>query len=171
MIAVRESLTLSANFYAPGLVSEIQAAVSERNCNSTHKNGRPKRGAREISKDEPGSEDGFERMEVDQAASRNREQDQETDDERRSTPDPLEEGDDTTTDEEPVPPSTDKDMEGGGVEKPSASNRLMVKEPAALPPRRELPFARTPKKEAQTQSHLTGEDAESTVGETDDDEL
>lgn len=111
-------------------------------------------------------------MEAEQAASWNREQDQETDDERRSTPEPLEEGDSITTDEESVHPSTEKDVEGRGVEKPSASNRPMVKEPAASPPRRELPFARrAPKKETQAQSHLTGEDAESTAGETDDDEL
>lgn len=127
-----------------------------------------------MSKDELESGDGFEEMQMDHAGNQGREQDQETDDEERSTPQPLEdEGDHgTTTDEESVLSHVEPGNENDGVKKSDISNGPMLKDSAASPPRRELPFARrAPKKEVQSQPHQAEYDVESTTGETDDDEL
>ncbi|EYE95886.1 uncharacterized protein EURHEDRAFT_411615 [Aspergillus ruber CBS 135680] len=157
----------------PVKVSEIQAATSKGR-DLTQKNRRLKRNAREMSKDELESGDGFEEMQMDHAGNQGREQDQETDDEERSTPQPLEdEGDHgTTTDEESVLSHVEPGNENDGVKKSDISNGPMLKDSAASPPRRELPFARrAPKKEVQSQPHQAEYDVESTTGETDDDEL
>lgn len=150
----------------PVKVSEMQA-VTSKDRNSTQKNRRLKRDVREISKEESDSGDGFEEMQVDHVGNQGREQDQEMDDEERSTPQPLEdEGDNgTTTDEESVPLHAEQNS--------SISNRPMLKNPAASPPRRELPFARRvpEKEEVQSQPYQAEDDAGSTAGETDDDEL
>lgn len=152
----------------PSLVSAIQAATSNEGRDSTRKNRRPKRDAQEMNQEEPESEDGFETMEVDQDKNQDREAEQETDDEQPSTPEPLEDEGDGTTDDESVPSPVENGKKDGGAQKPSI-NRPPLKEPAAPPPRRELPFARrTP---GQKETRRTEVDAESTDGETDDDEL
>lgn len=147
-------------------MSELQAATTSRDSRSTQKTRRSKRDARDISDDDSESENGFQKMEVDEVAALNQQEDQETDDGQRSTPQPLEEeGDGSTTDEESVPSPTKKEKENSDVQ----VNRPLTKESAAPPPRRELPFARRvpEKKGTQTQPE---EGAESTAGETDDDE-
>lgn len=127
-----------------------------------------------MSKDESENGDGFEEMQVDHVGNQGREQDQETDDEERSTPQPLEdEGDNaTTTDEESVLSHAEPEKKDDGVQNSNISNGPMLKDPAASPPRRELPFARrVPEKEVQSQPYQAEDDVESTAGETDDDEL
>lgn len=169
-------LTLLADFHNPDSVSEIQAATSTRGRSSIQKSRRPKRDAREMSKDNSESEIEFEEMQVDSVGRREREEDQETDEEERSTPQPLEEEGDngTTTDEESVSWLAEQEKKDDGAQSPNMSNRPMLKEPAAPPPRRELPFAKraSEKKEVQNQTYQTEDDnIESTAGETDDDEL
>lgn len=140
----------------------------------TEKNRRLKRD-RGMSKDESESGDGLEEMHVDHVGNQGREQDQETDDEERSTPQPSEdEGDNgTTTDEESVLSHAELEKKDDGVQNFNISNGPMLKDPAASPPRRELPFARRvpEKKDVQSQPYQTEDDVESTAGETDDDEL
>ena len=151
-------------------MSEIQAATTNRDSRSAQKTRRSKRGARVVSDDNSESENGFEKMEVDQVAAWNRQEEQETDDEQRSTPQPLEEeGDGSTTDEESVSSPTKKEKENSDVQEPSI-NRPLTKESAAPPPRRELPFARRVPEKKGTKPQPE-QDAESTAGETDDDEL
>lgn len=151
-------------------MSEIQAATTNRDSRSARRTRRSKRDARDESDDDSESENGFEKMEVDQVATWNRQEGQETDDEQRSTPQPLEEeGDGSTTDEESVSSPTKKEKENSDVQEPSI-NRPLTKESAAPPPRRELPFARRVPEKKGTQTQ-TEQDAESTAGETDDDEL
>lgn len=159
-----------ADPYDPDPVSEIQAATTNRDSRTAQKTRRSKRDTRDVSDDDSESDAGFEKMEVDQVAAWNRQEDQETDDGQHSTPQPLEEeGDGGTTDEESVPSPTKKEKVTSDVQGPSI-NHPLTKESAAPPPRRELPFVRrVPGKEGtQTQP---GEGAESTAGETDDDEL
>lgn len=122
-----------------------------------------------MSKEESESEDGFEKMEVDQDKKQDPEGDQETDDEQRSTPEPLEEEKaDGTTDDESAPSPAQE-----GAQKPSINDQPALKEPTTPPPRRELPFTRRAQEKAQTHEkpHHAEADAESTAGETDDDEL
>lgn len=123
-----------------------------------------------MSKGESESEDGFEKMEVDQDKKQDPEGDQETDDEQRSTPEPLEEEEkaDGTTDDESAPSPAQE-----GSQKPSINDQPALKEPTTPPPRRELPFTRRAQEKAQTHEkpHHAEADAESTAGETDDDEL
>lgn len=124
-----------------------------------------------MSKDESESGDGFEEMQVDHVGNQGWEQD----DEERSTPQPLEDdGDnDTTTDEESVLSYAKPEKKDHGVQNLNISISPMLKDLAASPPRRELPFARRVpgKKKAQSKPHQTEDDVESTAGETDDDEL
>jgi hypothetical protein len=152
----------------------MQASTS-KDCNSTQKNRRLKRNAREISKDESDSGDEFEEMQMDHVGNQGQEQDQEMDDEEHSTPQPLEdEGDNgITTDEESVLSHAEQERKDYGGQNSNISNRPMLKNPAASPPRRELPFTRrvSENKEVQSQLHQAEDDAESTAGETDDDEL
>lgn len=152
----------------PSLVSEIQAATSSKDRDSARKNRRSKRGAQEMDQEDSESEDGFETMEIDQDKGQYREAEQETD-EQHSTPEPLEEEEgDGTTDDESAPSPVEDGKKDDGAQKPSIS-RPPLKEPAAPPPRRELPFARRAAEQKQTRR--TEADAESTTGETDDDEL
>jgi hypothetical protein len=116
-------------------------------------------------------------MEVDRAEDQDaQEEDQETDDEQPGTPQPLEEEDATTTDDESSPPSVAKgkqDRVQGQVQKTS-SGRPVMNNPAAPPPRREMPFARKAQGQQsnrQTRAQQAEENAEETAGETDDDEL
>lgn len=120
-----------------------------------------------MNQEESEGEDGFETMEVDQVKNQDRGAEQETDDEQTSTPEPLEDEGDGTTDDESAPSPVENGKKDDGAQKPSI-NRLPLKEPAAPPPRRELPFTRVPE---QKETRRTEVDAESTDGETDDDEL
>lgn len=128
-----------------------------------------KRSALELSGNEPDSDDGFEKMEIDEAgALDDPEENRETDDGRRSTPQPLEEEDNTTTDEEFAPLSIEQGRETctQGPTSTVSVERPVLGEPSTVPPRRELPFIRRAHRE--NKSHQTEEEPEETAGETDD---
>ncbi|KAE8306512.1 hypothetical protein BDV41DRAFT_558281 [Aspergillus transmontanensis] len=154
-------------------VSWIQNARSDQHLRP-HKNIRAaKRTAAEMSDDEAESEKEFETMEFNQTMhSGDFGEANETTDERSSTPQPLEEVDENATDEGSPAPSdpTGSEDERHMFEHRGPSDRPIMKEPPAPPPRRELPFAtkaQTPVKKSNAQEYNT----EDTAGETDDDEL
>lgn len=138
-------------------VSEIKATTSGRQKSSS----RSKRRARAVSEDE--SEDGLERMDVDQAAAA--ESPQATDEDQPSTPQPLEAEEETAT--------SDEDLEQPSIADAASQQRPASKPPSVPPPRRELPFAKQRAQrtdEEQPAGPVADETAE-TGGETDDDEL
>jgi hypothetical protein len=126
---------------------------------------------------ESNSEDGFERMEVDHDGQNDgRSDDQETEDEETSTPQPLEDDEITNTGEALASPSVENEREDNkqaSGETPQKSTILTNS--AVPPPRRELPFVKKPQVDhmppRSNESMAAGEDAEATAGETDDDEL
>ena len=157
--------------------SEIRSAITGTLPLSSPSNSKTKRSAQEMLDSESDSEDGFERMEVDHSGRNDgRSDDQETEDEETSTPQPLEDDENTNTGESLVSPSIEhkrEDNKQASDETPQ--NRTIVTNSAVPPPRRELPFAKKPQKNHMSQrsneSVAAGEDAEETAGETDDDEL
>ncbi|CEJ62077.1 hypothetical protein PMG11_10589 [Penicillium brasilianum] len=158
-LKIRNQQRLLASATAdPTKVAEIQAASGRPSeVSGTHLS--TKRRAADTA-DEDESDEGFEQMDVDRKGADARAQyDQETEDEERATPQPLEdEEDNTTTDDEEDAPATSE------REAPPK---------AAAPPRRELPFTRRGRP-AQTTSEPRSESLvaeEETAGETDDDEL
>ncbi|KEY83160.1 hypothetical protein BA78_2654 [Aspergillus fumigatus] len=156
--------------------SEIRSAITGTLLSSPS-NSKTKRSAQEMLDSESDSEDGFERMEVDHSGRNDgRSDDQETEDEETSTPQPLEDDENTNTGEALVSPSIEhkrEDNKQASDETPQ--NRTIVTNSAVPPPRRELPFAKKPQMNHMSQrsneSVAAGEDAEETAGETDDDEL
>jgi hypothetical protein len=98
--------------------------------------------------------------------------DQETEDEERATPQPLEdEENNTTTDDEKEAPATSQ--RSASEQPPLKSSEREAPPKAAAPPRRDLPFTRRGRP-AQTTSEPRSEPLvveEETAGETDDDEL
>ncbi|KMK59196.1 hypothetical protein Y699_00397 [Aspergillus fumigatus Z5] len=157
--------------------SEIRSAITGTLPLSSPSNSKTKRSAQEMLDSESDSEDGFERMEVDHSGRNDgRSDDQETEDEETSTPQPLEDDENTNTGESLVSPSIEhkrEDNKQASDETPQ--NRTIVTNSAVPPPRRELPFAKKPQMNHMSQrsndSVAAGEDAEETAGETDDDEL
>lgn len=96
---------------------------------------------------------------------------QETEDEERATPQPLEDGEDTTTDEEEEVPATSQRSVPERTKVKPSEQEAAPKE--AAPPRRELPFTRRGppgQTKAEPQPEPIAADEE-TAGETDDDEL
>lgn len=148
------------------LVAEIQAAIKQ----SEGRGGTQystKRHAQDMSNTDEDTDEGLERMDVDQKNADSPVNGEITDDETRSTPQPLEEGEATTDDEDDsstgaVESRTENTGHQQALERPNA--------PRETPPtRRELPFTRrrgSPRTE--TKPELAGEE---TAGETDDDEL
>jgi hypothetical protein len=102
--------------------------------------------------------DGFEEMDIDQIKTdRGASNNQDTDDEERSTPHPLDGGqNDSTTDDD-----TSQD-ESAQLKRVSPARDI-------APPQRDLPFVKRAIK--RTAPTPPSEDAEETAGETDDDEL
>ena len=131
-------LTLSQN----GSVAEIQAASSKsRDTAGAHPS--TKRRAPEPAEDEDESDDGFEQMDVDQKdADDAAAYAQETEDEERATPQPLEdeEGNTTTDDELEAPAPSQRPAPA--QTKVNPSERPTPSKEATPPPRRELPFSR-----------------------------
>ncbi|KAF7115103.1 hypothetical protein CNMCM5793_001337 [Aspergillus hiratsukae] len=156
---------------------EIRSAIPGAHPVSGSSKWKTKRSAQEMLDSEPESEDGFERMEVDRDGQNDsRSYDQETEDEQTSTPQPLEDDENNNTGEALASPSIENERENNkqtSTETPQDST--IVTNPAAPPPRRELPFVKKPQANHLTprpsESVAAGEDAEETAGETDDDEL
>ncbi|KAJ5698258.1 hypothetical protein N7462_000263 [Penicillium macrosclerotiorum] len=172
-LKIRNQQRLLASATAdPVKVSEIQAATG-RIHDPTGTSQAPKRRLDDTNDAAEESDDGFEPMDTDhRGLAGGSLSDQETDDEMRSTPQPLEEEDNMTTDDEPDAPAT----LGRAVPQPQEADNLTRPPPSkerTPPPRRELPFARRgpPRRDTiQTEAASAGI-AEETAGETDDDEL
>jgi hypothetical protein len=141
------------------IVSEIQASIPEESHGVAERSRQLKKGSRKLSDAE--DSDGFEQMDIDPAKSdRVDTNDQDTDDEGRSTPHHLDgEQDNSSTDDD----SSQDD---------SVQRKRVSPARDTAPPPRDLPFARRTagptKTTAQTAAH---EDDEETAGDTDDDEL
>ncbi|KAF4222096.1 hypothetical protein CNMCM8980_001327 [Aspergillus fumigatiaffinis] len=156
---------------------EIRSAIPGTHPLSGPSNSKTKRSAQEMLDSESDSEDGFERMEVDHDGQNDgRSDDQETEDEETSTPQPLEDDGNTNTGEALPSPSVENEREDNkqaSGETPQTSTILTNS--AVPPPRRELPFVKKPQVNhmppRSNESVAAGEDAEATAGETDDDEL
>ncbi|RHZ43971.1 uncharacterized protein CDV56_101076 [Aspergillus thermomutatus] len=157
---------------------EIQSAIPGRHPVSSPTKWKTKRSAREMLDNESESEDGFEKMEVDHDVQNDgRSDDQETEDEQTSTPQPLEDDENTNTGEALSSPSIENEREDSKqASSETPQDSTILTNSAVPPPRRELPFV----KKLQVNRHLAtrpnesvaaGEDAEETAGETDDDEL
>ncbi|KAJ5381040.1 uncharacterized protein N7496_003468 [Penicillium cataractarum] len=172
-LKIRNQQRLLASATAdPAKVAEIQAASGRPGeAPGTHPSA--KRRAAETADDEDESDDGFEQMDVDRKeADVKARYDQETEDEERATPQPLEdeEGNTTTDDEDEAPATSQRSVPQRATVKPSEREALPKE---AAPPRRELPFTRRgpsaqAKPEPQPELSAAGEE---TAGETDDDEL
>ncbi|GFF46426.1 DNA repair protein XRCC4 [Aspergillus udagawae] len=157
--------------------SEIRSAIPGTHPVSGPSKWKTKRSAQDMLDGESDSEDGFERMEVDHAGQNDgRSDDQETEDEQTSTPQPLEDDENTDTGEALASPPIENEREG--YKQPSSKtpqNSTILTNSAVPPPRRELPFVKKSQVNYLTsrsnESVATEEDAEATAGETDDDEL
>ncbi|KAL2863454.1 uncharacterized protein BJX67DRAFT_384611 [Aspergillus lucknowensis] len=127
-----------------------------------------KRAAAAISDGDSDSEDGFEKMDVDKSNKQGDfKADEETDNEERSTPQPLEDEDTTTTDDEASAASAEG-SERGDIRRRGLPKRSLQASP---PPRRELPFARRTQKAAAPAESSPPCGPGQTGRETDDDEL
>ncbi|KAL2817214.1 hypothetical protein BDW59DRAFT_134100 [Aspergillus cavernicola] len=160
----QQRLLASANV-DPDKLSTIQAATATDDPKPNAKGKGSKRSAKAIS-DESESEDGFEKMDVDESKQQADDgADEETDSGGRATPQPIEEEDDTTDDEESAPAVKDSQQDDKRRQRPPG--RVTAKSP---PPRRDLPFTRRTKESASTRSPSAQEDPNETGGETDDDD-
>ncbi|OQD96518.1 hypothetical protein PENVUL_c089G07450 [Penicillium vulpinum] len=141
----------------PTKVSEIQASIPEEPHGIAEKSHSAKRSACKMS--DTDDSDGFERMDIDpMKTDPGAYNNQDIDDEERSTPEPLdEEQNNSTTDDS----SQDE----------SAQLRRVSPARDTAPPRRDLPFAKRTGPNKKTVSAPSSKDAEGTAGETDDDEL
>ncbi|KAJ5431930.1 hypothetical protein N7445_008428 [Penicillium cf. griseofulvum] len=139
-------------------VSEIQASIPEESHGSAKESHSAKRCALKMSDTE--DSDGFEQMDIDQTKTdRGASNNQDTDDEERSTPHPLDGGQNNST--------TDDDSsqdEYAQLKRASPARDI-------APPQRDLPFVRRAGGIKRTAPTPPSEDAEETAGETDDDEL
>ena len=140
-------------------VSEIQTRIPAESAEATGKSHPTKRRAGNLS-DTESSSDGFERMDIDpKKIDRGPANDQETDDEGHSTPEPLDEENNSSTD--------DRSSE----DEPAQPKRVAPAKETG-PPQRELPFAKRARNTTKSNTPNTAkEDPEETAGETDDDEL
>ncbi|KAJ6085956.1 hypothetical protein N7486_010237 [Penicillium sp. IBT 16267x] len=166
-LKIRNQQRLLASATAdPTKASEIQAATA-----SVHATGgeqQPtKRNAHDMSDGDGDTEEGLERMDIDQAKSENSLTDQDTDAEGQYTPQQLEEGNATTDDESEgleiaqAPANSDQTRE----------SEVSSSKTAASPPCRELPFTRREPSAKAGAVPAPSEVAEEIAGETDDDEL
>jgi hypothetical protein len=153
-------------------VSGYQNAIPGRHSQTSKEVWTAKRAARELNYE---SEDGFEKMEVDQTTRSKDLESNGTDDVQLLAPQPLEEGDDDIAIDEGSPtPSVaaSSEDEKHDSEFKRSYGRPVMKEPT--PPRRELPFARkiqATKGGSKAQVYQQEDIADETAGETDDDEL
>ncbi|KAL4788407.1 hypothetical protein BJX76DRAFT_353162 [Aspergillus varians] len=149
-------------------LSTMQGAIVIDDSELNTKGRKFKRPA-ETAVDEPDSDNGFEKMDIDKSKQQvDNRAEEETDDEGQSTPQPLEDEDNTTSDGEGSVPSV-KGSPRGDRRRQSSPEHIVTKSP---PPRRELPFARkTEKKLVPTQQSAAQHDLDEIGGETDDDEL
>ena len=111
------------------------------------------------------TDDGFEKMDVDQKESSDTINDQDTDQERRSVSD---DGGNTTLDDD-----SDEEETGPTVtasQTKSVPRRLSPKE-STPPPRRELPFTRRKPAPQPEPAPAQNDEGGETGGDTDDDEL
>ncbi|GIJ85431.1 hypothetical protein Asppvi_004288 [Aspergillus pseudoviridinutans] len=157
--------------------SEIRAAIPDRHPISGPSKRKTKRSAQEMLDSEFDSEDGFERTKDDHAGQNDgRSDDQETEDEQTSTPQPLEDNETTNTGEALASPSIENELEDyKHASGEMSQNSTILTNSAVPPPRRELPFVKKPQVNHLTprlnESVAAEEDDEATAGETDDDEL
>ncbi|KAL4915568.1 hypothetical protein BDW62DRAFT_121351 [Aspergillus aurantiobrunneus] len=153
----------------PQKVSIMQAATASDVSRPDMKGRKSKRPAETIV-DETDSEDGFEKMETDKLKQQaHNDADEATDDEGRSTPQPLEDEDKTASDDEESAPS----LKGSHPQRRDRRRQGPSEQVIArsTPPRRELPFVRkTEKRPTPTQPSLVRQDLDE-IGVTDDDEL
>ncbi|EAA66843.1 hypothetical protein AN9412.2 [Aspergillus nidulans FGSC A4] len=159
----------------PERLSKVQAAAFTDNSRPKPKGakgGRQKRPAATLA--DESSDDGFEKMSVEDCENVSQGADEETADEGRSTPEPLEDESGTTAaaaDDDVVESalSTSRSQRGdSGSQGPLA--QATANSP---PPRRELPFAKKTEKDPGP-GHLSSrawQDSVESGGETDDDEL
>lgn len=148
------------------LVAEIQAIAQQSDGPPGDTQYSVKRHAQDMSNTDEDTDEGPEQMDVDQEKAGTPLNGDITDDENRSTPQPLEEGDITTDDDdEPSVKATESRKEDPGRQQ--ARERPNAPEEAP-PPRRALPFTRRGSPKTVTKSELAGDE---TAGETDDDEL
>ncbi|KAL4737070.1 hypothetical protein BDV11DRAFT_192420 [Aspergillus similis] len=155
----------------PEQLSMVQAAATTDNSGPElkgAKGGRPKRSAATLVDDS--SNDDFEKMDVEERKQHvNQGADEETVDEGRSTPDPLEDESGTTPDDVESALSirrSQREIRGSQ----EALEQAAANSP---PPRRQLPFARKTEKEPSPGQLCSRarQDPDETGGETDDDEL
>ncbi|KAI9372397.1 hypothetical protein BJX61DRAFT_451163 [Aspergillus egyptiacus] len=158
---------LSSAKVDPDKLSKAQALIATDETKQSTNGRGSKRSANTVG-EESGSEDGFEKMDVEVAKRHTDvEADEETDDEGQSTPQPIEDEDNTTDDEGPTPPVRNQNEEDKREQRPAG---LVVGE--SPPPRRDLPFTRRAQKDsAPSRQSPAWQMAEGTGGETDDDEL
>lgn len=136
------------------LVSKIQSSLGQPSTARPHQAG--KRRGREVEDTSEDTDEGFDQMNIDQDAEN----------ERRSTPQPLEEGGSTPTDNE---------LDSSPIVTPASLEEAVRTKRSALeqsaPPRRELPFI--PRGQSSTPRSIVAanEATQESPGETDDDEL
>ncbi|KAL3483732.1 hypothetical protein BJX62DRAFT_70381 [Aspergillus germanicus] len=147
----------------PEKLSTIQKATAADRFKPDAKGRNPKRSARAIEEED---DDGFEKMDIDQKQRADEGSGQETDDQERSTPQPMENEDITTEDEGSAASTHDTRKEDQERQEPP--RRALARSP---PPKRELPFARRAQKEPVPAKSPSEPDSDETEGETDDDEL
>ncbi|KAL3438005.1 hypothetical protein BDV09DRAFT_141284 [Aspergillus tetrazonus] len=156
----------------PERLSKVQAAAITDNSRPKlkgAKGGRQKRPAATLA--DESSDDGFEKMSVEHRKHVNQGANEETAEEGRSTPEPLEDESGTTSDDDDDEPAliTSRSQRGN-----RASQGPLAQATAnSPPPRRELPFAKKTEKDPGP-GHLSSrawQDPVVSGGETDDDEL
>lgn len=155
----------------------MQTRVSDGVRSTAGKSRSAKRNASQLSDTASDSSDGgFERMEVDKTKDDGvAEDNQETDDGERSTPQPLEDEDNTTDDEDvdlqPAEQRREKDTQTRGPTTSTGSSveHPIRKEPSSPPPKRELPFLRRTQTRDNT-AHQAEEKPSGAAEDIDDDD-
>lgn len=141
----------------PARLEAIEQSRSNARSRSPGPSRAGKRKAGNVVKDDSDTDDGFEKMEVDEP--------NDTDVDDRRTPDPDSTADEASDDAEPVPPPTKKSLNAVKNTNTRATGSASTGEASALPPKRELPFAA--KKAAPPTKPAEGSETES----DEDDEL
>ncbi|KAL4813176.1 hypothetical protein BDW67DRAFT_109281 [Aspergillus spinulosporus] len=163
----------------PEQLSKVQAAATTGNSRPKlkgAKGGRPKRPAATLV--DESSDDGFEKMDVEDRKHVKQGADEETADEGPSMSEPLDDQSSTTSNDDDDDDDDDDDESALSIRRSRRGNRgsqgsLEQAAANSPPPRRELPFARKAEKEPGP-GYLCSraqQDPVETGGETDDDEL
>lgn len=153
-------------------MAAIQAATSGAARTAAGSTHTAKRSAQAIGDAASDPDDGFEKMDIDQRGpEEDSAKDQDTEDEERSTPQPLEEEEHISTDDELERPPAERGGPQVGIHRTTYPKRSSPPKEAA-PLRRELPFTkRTKEPTTEMAPERNNDEAEETAGETDDDEL